>query len=52
MSKEPTKGDVIKFVESQLYDMEAYGYAHKDSLVDGIMELLKQQDDYARSSNG
>jgi hypothetical protein len=47
---EPTKGEVRSFVESQLYDMEAHGYAHKDSLVDGIMELLKRQHDYDLSS--
>lgn len=46
-SDEPTKKDVAEFVESQLYDIEAFGYAHKDSLVEGIMELLKRQHDYA-----
>lgn len=45
---EPTKRDVIAFIESQLSDMEAYGFAHRDSLVDGVMSLLSDQDRFAR----
>lgn len=46
---EPTKEDVENFVQSQLYDMEAFGFAHKDTMVDGIMELLKKQNGYCQS---
>ena len=47
---EPTKKDVSDLVESQLYDIEAYGHAGKDSLIEGITVLLKRQHDYAQQA--
>ena len=48
--KEPTKGEIDVFVDNQLCDMEAFGYASKQDLIEGIMALLKRQHEYAIST--
>jgi len=45
---EPTLGEVKNFAQKALEDIEAYGFTYVEDFTNGIMELLKRQDGYAK----
>jgi hypothetical protein len=48
-NNEPTRKDVENFVYKEMPGVESVGWGRVDSFVDGIMELLREQHDYAVS---